>query len=414
MSNINFTQPNLPYNVVVNVDTYHASLVCKLSEPLAGEQHTWITDTLVLEHDRDGTAAYKYKHSVILDGEPVATLLSHPRNPKKIKDDRIKMELLNNLLWSNSWMDVKNEIKAALNVMEEIPSRLDIAIDGANHVHKFLNVFAKTSGHKKQAVFMRGKAIFDPGVMDKVTGLFRNFKIGNGDKKIRIYNKTGEIDGVSHKEYIREVWKQADLDLSEDVYRTELRLNSAACKQIKDLQLDNLNNPRYLLQIFKTQIENFFEFVKVTNADERTAWGLIKAKSRAKVIDLFEFCKLNITSLEKVPRAIVRGAYKAKMAIHNVYYLVLTQRLNGERIVHSFEHMLDLIREYNLERWFFRKKDDWIEKYGWLASKPAQVFKSIAAPFKAITMGKDRITVKEVMDEILMYRNLILKDQGLL
>ena len=345
--------PNwLPESVSVNLDWYSSMATCPISEPEPGQVVYWITGDLALEYQERGTTNFKHSYKVIYCGEPVANLHTHTTNAKFIKPGRVKFELLNHVLYSSQWAGVKEYIFEALKISEEKMSRLDIAIDGVNHLPVFLNAYAKQPRDNKR-VHLKGKATFDPGIQDHKTMNFINFKVGRGHKKISVYNKSSELE-KSHKEYIREVWDKCGLDTGVDVWRCELRMDSQGIDEIADIDIERFADPHYLLSIFRTQVQNFFEFI-VVSKDSNV--------SRAKVIDLFQFKKLLVTVLQKIPRAVVRGAYKAKMAIHNAIACTLLGYHKEDSAVHALNHVADLMNLFNLERWYRRKLPQWCEVY---------------------------------------------------
>lgn len=350
---------NHPVAITVNPDWFHTNAICNMSDP--EEDITWLTDNMALQTDRMGTQMFKYKHLVILDGEPVANVLSHSRNEKFFKANCIKIELLNHVLWSSEWINIYELILENLQATHEKIGRLDIAIDGMNYLPKFLTSFGSQREYNRK-VFMKGKASFSAGMLDRRTCTYQHFKIGNGDKKIRVYNKTKELE-ISHKEYIRKTWELSGLDVEAENWRCELRLNSTALKEISQLDYKNLSNPQYLLEIYKTCTTNFFEFVRIHDYQTMTETSQIRAKSRAKVIDLLQFTQLNIMCLKKVPRAIMRGAYKAKLAIHNAVANVLLHNIQGDDVIHAFCHIKNNLEIYDLWRYYRKRIDDWVNKY---------------------------------------------------
>jgi hypothetical protein len=363
-----FPENDLPQSVSVSLDWLAFTTECLLPAPVPDQKPIWLNDTTVLEYLKRGTQVYNYSYCVYIHGEPVANVHTHSKNEKIIKPGSAKLEILNHVLYSGNVLETLHDVMEAckMPVIKNV-SRLDICIDGANHVHKFLNSYVRQHGNrsrptlktlgrwdKENRVRHKGKASIDCKRFDKSNGMFKNFKIGSTRKSFTLYNKTTELQR-SHKQYIRDVWSRAGIDQTGDVWRCELRLTSQSVKEIKDFDLKKINDPNYLLQIFKTQCKNFFEFVLIEN-DENV--------SRARVIDLFQFEKLKVPLLEKIPRAIVRGAYKAQMAIHNAYKnILLGYHKTKESIDAALLHISDNLQLYNLDHWYEKKKPAWIEVY---------------------------------------------------
>lgn len=368
----NFTgkigEETLPHSVSVSLDWLSMMCDCLMPEPLPEQPPIWLTDNIVLEYQRKGTPVFNYSYIVYLEGEPVANVHTHTKNKKIIKEGTAKLEIQNHVLYSTSLLDVLDKVMLACKMPAiKNMSGLHIAIDGANHLHPFVNNYVrqsarrarpelKTLGHwgKENRVRMKGKANLDSKRFNRKTGMYDNFKIGSSRKSLTIYNKTSELEH-SHKSYIKAAWERAGIDMSGTVWRCEIRLTSQSIKEIKNFDLKKLTDPNYLLQIFKTQCKNFFEFALMEN-DENI--------SRARVIDLFQFEKLKVPLLSKIPRAIVRGAYKAQMAVHNAYAnILLGFHKTKDSIDAAITHISDNVELYDLQDWYVRKKVDWIAAY---------------------------------------------------
>lgn len=350
-----FRSEALPKSVSVNLDKFHFQADCSLPEPDPDQVIYWLNGDIALEYQKSGTPMFKHSYVMIRHGEPVANVITHSRDPKKVPENRIKIELLNHVLYSSEWLQVMDEVCDALKAIPVVFSNIDIALDGCNHVPLFLNYYCKQTPEKK-IVELKGKAHFSPGIMDKKTMMFNHFKIGSSHKKIRIYNKTQEIERESHKEYIRHSWEKAGMDLNQDNWRTELRLDSQAIKSIAGFDYRRLMDPNYMLSIFRTLIKNFFEFAIVDHTDTNI--------SRWKVVDLFQFEQLRVTVLDKLPKAVVRGAYKAKMAIHNAVANICRRYINAEADVMATIHHIKLnIDLYDLGRYYLKRLPQWINQY---------------------------------------------------
>lgn len=355
---------SLPQSVSVSCDWLSMMCLCLLPEPEKDQGPIFLTDNVVLEYQMKGTPIFNYSYIVYLEGEPVAKVHTHGKNPKIMKEGIAKLEIENHVFYSNTMLEVKDKVMLACKMSAvKNYSGLHIAIDGVEHIHKFLNAYIRQDNNrvkpelrslgrwdKMNRVRLKGKANVDAKRFNKTNGLFDNFKVGSSRKYLTLYNKTSELER-SHKQYIRDAWDRAGIDTKGTVWRCELRLTSQSIKEIKDFDINKITDPNYLLQIFKTQCKNFFEFI-LMEGDGNV--------SRARIIDLFQFEKLRVPLLGKIPRAIVRGAYKAQMAIHNAYANVRLRYLKTEgQIFAALQHITDNVQLYNLDRWFERKKPQW-------------------------------------------------------
>lgn len=363
-----FSADALPHCISVHLDWLSMMMDCFVPEPQPGQESVHLENDIVLRYLKKGTPTFFHTWAVMWGGEHVAMLHTHSRNELIIKPATAKLEFLNHVLYSSTILPcLKDIIQPAIPGIRNI-TRMDICIDGANHVHTFLNNYVrqkknrsypdlKTLGRwdKENRVRMKGKASLDCKRFQRSNGMYENFKIGSSRKSFTLYNKSTEIDQRSRKEYIRDAWIKAGVDVTQDVYRCELRMSSEALKDIKDFDLLKINDPYYLLQIFKTQTKNFFEFVLFEGDGNVT---------RARVIDLFEFEKLRVPLLEKIPRKVVEGAYKAMMGIHNAYANILKGAYRTkEQIDQALGWIANEVQLYNLDRWYEKKKPAWIELY---------------------------------------------------
>lgn len=355
-----------PQSVSVALDWLSFMVQCWLPEPAPDAGPVWLTDNVVLIYQKKGTPVFNYSYEILVGGEPVAKCHTHSKNPKIIKEGTAKLEINNHVLYATGLNDLMIEIMAACKMPAiNNTSGLHIAIDGVEHIHAFLNAYARQPNpakkkdidngtafrwDKKNRVKMKGKASFDAKRFNRKTGMFEAFKVGGARKSLVVYNKTSELER-SHKEYIRQSWERAGIDTTGTVWRCELRLTSQTIKEIKNFDLSQISDPNYLLQIVRTQLKNFFEFILVEGDGN---------VSRARVIDLFQFEKLKVPLLEKIPRAVTAGAYKAQMSIHNGYMNVVTNKFKTEvEIKAAIQHINDNVNLYGLQRWYDRKQQEW-------------------------------------------------------
>lgn len=369
-----FGSDALPQAVSVTLDWFSCMVECGWPDPVKDGGPIFIDDDITVVATGKGTPVFNHSWEVYQWGEKVAMFHTHSKNEKIIKAGTAKVELSNNILYSSEYLQILQRIMDACN-MPHIKnlSRVDIAIDGANHVHQFLNAYIRqrknalvagssTLQQSGPRVRMKGKAALHARMFNKRTGMFDSFKIGSARKNFVLYCKSKELER-SHKEYIRQVWEKAGLDPEAEQWRCELRMSSEAIKEIKDFDIKRLSDPNYLLQIYKTQCENFVHFVDMEGQTNVTY---------ARTIDLFQFEKLRVPLLQKLPRALADGAYKAKMAIHNaVKDIILDAQVSCNlrsdklriNVLAALQHVTDNINIYNLRRWYDKSIGKWEKMY---------------------------------------------------
>ncbi len=311
-------------------------------------------ESIVFEYLGFGTKIFQCAFNIILHSELVATLNAFPRGEKVVKSNLVQIQLKNNVLYSTEWLIMVNELLMELNGVIKSITRLDIAIDGLNYINDFLNLYQKQFPYRKK-VGMKGKARFNASVFDKKTMMYKSFKIGSGasPKQLSFYCKSSELE-KSNKQYIKDVWDKANIDTQGEVWRAEMRLRNKAIKEIRNFNLEQCINPKYLLSIYKTGVKNFCEFVKIRED---------KNISRLETIDLFHFDKLKVTLLDKIPRQITDNIYKAKLSIHQGIADVLRGDIPEGGHITALQRIKDIIDTYNLSKYYEKRLPEWLTRY---------------------------------------------------
>ncbi len=365
-----YTQVTKDYPFTVSLDGLSFMVDCVLQTPTLDKTVYQTNDRVVLEWLKRGTSLFLNSWLVYLHGEPVAYIHTHTRNPKVIKNCVAQIKIHNHILYSN---DLHQTIYEVMNGTScghiRNFSELHIALDGANHIHSFLNnyirqsvkyqdseLFTEDQRNLTEIIKMKGSANFDCKRYNKTTFCFDNFKTGSVKKNVVVYNKTSEIQ-ESQKNYIVQKWNRAGIDSSKTIWRTELRLGSEAIREITDFDINCIDNANYLLSIFKTHINNFFEFAIMQPEGDSNI-------SRATTIDLFNLHSLKIPDLQKEKRQRVDGLYKAKLAIHLAY----ANNHNGSvteqgEMVGNINFIHDNCQRYGLLNWYEKKREEWDNLY---------------------------------------------------
>ncbi|MDO7873671.1 replication initiation factor domain-containing protein [Hymenobacter sp. ASUV-10] len=321
-------------------------------------------DGVLLEWTGKGTPMMRDSFNVYLWGEKFGTLHANPRSEGKgLKPDSVQVHVDNALLYTDHWYEDLQTVVQACGLHVKNVTRLDIALDGLNYIIEFLNLYQKQFEWNK-TVHHKGKARFTAGVLDKRTMLYDHFKIGSGssEKQISVYNKTKELER-SNKTYIAKYWQANGLQdggLDCPVYRVELRMRGKAVKEVKDFAIHKLTDYSYLFDLFRTGCHNYFEFTE-TQGHQNV--------SRQKPIDLIPFDALGARLLEKVPRALSDGRYKAKMAVHLTVKDIVLDLIPDDSRPQALGVMKEQIERYDLYPWMARRLPDWLKHYGKLADR---------------------------------------------
>ncbi len=133
-------------------------------------------------------------------------------------------------------------------------------------------------------------------------------KRGSNGKQVAVYNKTLEIEEISHKQYILDYYAAQGFDTTKPVVRVEVRLTAAYLSKlpIDDVTLNRLDG---LASIFRQAVGNTFAFRKV----KETYFDASRNKKTA-TFTLIDFAELDAEPLAKTLPVI---AYKENNDVCN-------------------------------------------------------------------------------------------------
>lgn len=335
-----------------------------------------VDDRITLQFYGKGTEHYKYIWHVLFLGEHLATMLTHTRNAKFVRDGVVKVDFKNHLLYSSQLWPFYNDLVHTLDLQYKNVSRVDIALDGLNYLVDFMNFYVKQTAENK-VVELKGHPRFNSKVLDRKTMKYQNFQVGApGSKKvITIYNKSLDIV-ITRKEYIQEFWKQngilkqmlpieqlakalagvtdkIHIEGFENIYRFEIRLKGEAISQIEKFNIGMLQTTSGLISIVKLMINNFFEAVWITDINI----------SRCENIPLIPFDQFEIVPLRKVALLERDDLYKTKLSINKNVKQLFTGHLSPDN-ASVFEMLIFDIQQFRLQKWFTDKySQEWKNKY---------------------------------------------------
>ena len=212
--------------------------------------------------------------------------------------------------------------------------------------------------------------------------LYNYFKVGSGtsEKQVVVYDKSKELE-QSNKTYIAALWRANGLpfgDADPPVFRCELRMRSEAVKEMVGFTLEQLQDPKYLLSLFRTGCKNFFEFCEATGDANIT---------RERLVNLIPFDELGAVLLQRARPALTDGRYKAKMAVHLTVKDSVLGILDDAHRPSALGLMQYQIEKYELSTWFRKRLPDWVKKYSKLANSRAAPPGTDAAALFAPWMG---------------------------
>jgi hypothetical protein len=302
-------------------------------------------------------------------------------------------------LYYKNWIGIIESFLTLFEADMNQVTKIDIALDGCNHIQKFVNDFwykklenVERIGRKSTTESQSKQAGFFPYKFDEVTREISTVYVGSAssEKRMKIYNKTTELES-SNKYYIQEFWKSNGLNTDSYNYRIELSCKSGIIKQIKDFDWRKLDSSNYLASIFYTFSYNLIGFVQKDN----------KRLDRSTKINLIDFEKLNSQKLEKVTKKEVTDRHKAKQEIHFVKKQSLLNLIDKNTYETISGYIDNLVNRFNLERWLNKKEKFWETKYKNMNRNEEIVFELI---LENTDYWKSYFKEKDKVNEALTYQ----------
>jgi hypothetical protein len=264
-----------------------------------------------------GTKHYQFKFRVYFgsDPDPFALLLTSPRVGGVLDPDLSQIHVQNHWLYRDGWTDKLKWLLKVMNVEINNVTRLDVAIDSPTA--GFMRFF---EAYERGAYIAKGRAVkvnkhFESGSERDTTGFDWGSK--NSGRSMTAYKKSARLD-VENKEYIKAWWIKNGLQLDMgEVERLELKMKREVLNRIADPEtgevglsggnLTRLEDGAFLAGIFKSQVKNWFEFVKP---------GGDKNISRKEVFSPINWKELEIIKMERLSSTKPPNeAWQAKRAI---------------------------------------------------------------------------------------------------
>lgn len=360
----------------INVDWFEATLEGnwlphnEMGDPLPVISK--LNGDLILERDParwNGTKHYQYCYLVYLYGEPVATIITHPRNAIMGQRDAdggtrslSQLRIENHLLYRSGWLGIYSAILRGLGVVLNNVTRVDISVDGG----EFLSQYQRLVGGEYKKLGRASHACyFDSN--DKVTGFYIGSR--SSERYVRGYSKTGEIKQAGgHKSYILDSWKKAGLAAYDsgkgDVDRLEVVLKAKAIAQLDSFDIDRLEEDSYLAGIMRASLEKFYQFVR---ADELERTGNISRCARIAPVDWGYFDAEQLQRLPTTKKPNVIWAVQRRITFDMLEYYA-RKAARGEDLFsqdtlysagEAFAFNYELAKSYGVLDWFERKLPYW-------------------------------------------------------
>ena len=318
-----------------------------------------LTEKYHVQFDGYGTSTYEQSFKVYCESNLIGALFTNPKiKSGHFQNTSVGFKVANNLLYSENWLDIVLDFVKEIKFEFSNITRLDIAMDGANHVMKFFTQFTAFRLIEKENhyILKAGKAQMMPKALDSAISYFDGFQIGSrkSERHLIIYNKTKELKN-SQKDYIKDFWLKSGIDKKELDYmiRVEVVIRG---KLLTDYNLENMNlllNKNHLVSLFQKNTVSYLDFRYLNDKDNI---------SRCSPHALIDYKDINFVLLEKTKMKERDGLYKIKMSIH-ADFIVMCKGLDGGNAASMIEDINNKVMLYGLEEWYNKSRDKWKAVY---------------------------------------------------
>ena len=256
--------------------------------------------------------------------QPFAEMLFHPRT-SVLPACAAQLRVLNQHLYTENWLDRLRYILKSAHIECVSLSRIDLAVD-FNRLYKGLSpktlLTSFIKGKFLKIGISKGFLHFDDwgyrvannasslkGISiaktPNITGCTWGAK---GYVQTQIYNKSKELREVKYKPWIVSTWERNGLNVNEDVWRAEIRIQKqgreleiAEClDEISGYQLSlfEISNPNRIYETFYAYAKKYLRFVKRDYHVKRTQMEDVRLFPEPYTRELFIAPRISKTDVE--------------------------------------------------------------------------------------------------------------------
>ena len=244
-----------------------------------------------------GTPQYSEMFTVYEDGQPFVEIRRKPYSTREnggiFEFNSCHIRLSNCACYSIRPIDRLRAFLLAHGYMYKSISRIDVCLDfnqfdGDVSVQQFCREYmqGKYSKVNQNQLHCHGRDQWNGRVMNSL-----KWGANRSPNNTKLYNKTQELKECGDKPYIRDVWQQAGLDLSRDVWRIEFSMTSQF-QNLKNLKsgeivkkdLSSYDSGSKLLYQFYIMYQRYFDFRQVEFSED----GSYKRKYDCKRVTLIK------------------------------------------------------------------------------------------------------------------------------
>lgn len=228
-----------------------------------------------------GTRVYQFIFEVSRAGTEFMTICCMPLSKRScggiMNDDMCHVKIANYWLYRDDWYSIFTHALHLFVINPVKLSRLDICCDWQCGM---CGMWARDllSGLMKNRYYKIHQASWRANGDDSQVQKWHSLAFGSKSSPVftRFYNKTLELQ-VTGKDYIREHWKLAGLNLERDVYRVEFAMHDTGKQvlddetgEIFDISLEDISDRQHVADLFFHYAQHYFDIRKAGTAAKRT------------------------------------------------------------------------------------------------------------------------------------------------
>lgn len=315
-----------------------------------------LTEHYHLQFQGYGNSSYENSFKVYNESKLIGMLFSIPKiKNANFKTDNVAFKISNDLLYCEDWFEIIQDFFEKAGFVYSNITRLDIAMDGANHLLKwFTNFTIGVLGEKGHYIQKSGQSSMFPKALDIDNQIFEGFQVGSrkSDRHLIIYNKTLEIKH-SGKFYISDFWKKSGVELTDYMVRCEVSIRSKLLEYFdKFSKIEQLKDINFLASYYQKNTAPFldFRYNNDINISRCTPHALINYSQLA---------------LQYLPKAEIKERdqlYKIKMGIH-ADFVIMAKGLANSNEITMIEDIQNKVDVYGLQTWFDEHRELWAQQY---------------------------------------------------
>lgn len=317
-----------------------------------------------------GTQVYQFTEYYQINDKDVAVLTYAPRSGALVHDTGI-IKVLNEYLYTEDIYTLVNNIILDWGLVALSVSRLDICADFHRFVdyaimddffEDFLSCKIWRIGKGKFKVIgkerrrMQDDTFAVQGVQSSRHS-FQYLRFGGNTSDISayLYNKSLEFKEVKEKNYIKEMWRQNNMDDDKDVWRLEFSLKGNAVKIINEVtgevyfdKLEIVKDDNLIRRLYTTLYGRYFDF-RVNDGQQR--------KDRMK--------KCNLLKLSDMPFKLSKFVLSPNTTIGDKRLITSMERVYNE-LRHANEEYAAIINWAKNDIIRYKNLDVWAQKKGYM------------------------------------------------